>query len=134
MPRDPVYYFKDEKWEKVENNNDPCLYIMFELNSRYQRIQVGLCWDRPENEDQIDEVIRLTDGVEGVEVDKEWLANYGELWVSYELPVENLRDRPRTVDTLVEKLVKMRNITNKLKTLREAFGLRSTRMSRKRAN
>jgi len=122
------YYFKDNKWKKVQDPwKQPLLLLSFSLETGSGGISVSLYWAHPSEEveavkNETKELIK-TRGERGFHIDQDDSGFY----VSHEPDFEQLKEGEQAVETLVEELDNMRKFANDLESLRQALRARTPR-------
>jgi len=116
--------YKDRNWKRIDkpsqDEKELYLYVGFYINEA--KVEVGFFTDHASDK-QIDEVKAKVKKGKGIQYNT--FEEEGWLALSYDLPLEELRDGKRVVETLVDRLAKARDFVNTLKAFHGELGLTS---------
>jgi len=136
LHEDLYFYFVDEKWTNEKLETDPSLQINFSLNIDPELLgpAVGLSWriDDEKERNEKEEIIRKKKEELVIDEDKfEVSSDDWGIWINNSPDPKELEQGKPAVNTLVDKLVEVREFANKVPILREATGYGETRGKRR---
>ena len=124
--------YKDKKWSKIRkpSHNDKELYLYIGFYLDQAEVHVGF-WTDNATDEQLEEAKNKAEKGKIIE----FIAHEEPKWLdlAYNIPLEELRNGKRVVQTLVDRLVKARDFANTLETFRNELGFRSVSQQKKRA-